>query len=80
MLGHNAGSIGFCIVPIRTIDRMGHWTTYSAPEPHAAVQRDILALARQTPIERLAGHNEFASKLCPGFEVNDTEWTELVVA
>lgn len=80
VLGYNTGSIGFCMVPIRTIDKMGHWTTYYTPEQHAAVQRDILALARQTPIERLAGHNEFASKLCPGFAVNDTEWTELAVA
>jgi hypothetical protein len=78
--GHNEGSIGFCMVPIRTIDKMGHWSTYYTPEQVAAVRRDLHKLAERTPIARLAGHNEFSNKLCPGFVVEDKEWTELAVA
>ncbi len=76
---HNRGWIHICMVPVVTIERMGLPEDYYTPETLAAARAEIARLARLTPITRLSGHNEVAAKLCPGFRVVDSDWTDLPV-
>lgn len=78
--GHNTGSLGWTMVPIRTISAMGEPEHFYTPEQIEAVRREILHLAERTPLRTLRGHNEVSAKLCPGFIVDDAYWTDLAVA
>jgi len=67
--GHNRGVIHICLIG-------GHGSSstdpfsqnFTAEQDHAA-RRLIADIAARTPIDRISGHNEWASKACPGFHV-----------
>lgn len=70
----NAGWIHLCMIPIKTIERMGKVTDFYTAEQVNAVRAEIARLALHTPLTRIAGHNEVAAKLCPGFRVLQSDW------
>lgn len=76
---HNRGWVHICMVPVVTIERMGLPEDYYTPETLAAARAEITRIAAMTPLNRLSGHNEVAAKLCPGFRVINSDWTELPV-
>jgi N-acetyl-anhydromuramyl-L-alanine amidase AmpD len=67
--GHNTGTIGICL--------LGGWDSASSdlfaenftPEQDAALRKEIADLRARYGNLTLAGHNNFASKACPGFNV-----------
>lgn len=74
-VNHNRGWIHVCMVPVRTITRMGQPADWYSPQTLATARAEVARIARLTPLHRLAGHNEVAAKLCPGFRVIDADWT-----
>jgi N-acetylmuramoyl-L-alanine amidase len=78
--GHNAGSVGFSMVPIKTITQMGKPSDFYTDATLKTMKQQIARIASQTPLKNLRGHNEDSAKLCPGFIVVDRDWTDLAVA
>lgn len=75
VMGHNRGTIGLCMVPVKTIERMGKFEDFYTPAQCEAVKayiREIVAIAG--PV-KVTGHNDYAPKLCPGFKVKSEDWT-----
>lgn len=77
VVGHNVGSLGFLLIETAKIDRMGEFADWFTD-----AQRDSLrAVIGSIPgIRRVAGHNDFAPKLCPGFKVQSEDWLDAVPA
>ncbi|MGH1579087.1 N-acetylmuramoyl-L-alanine amidase [Planktotalea sp.] len=78
--GHNRGVIHINMVETRTIDRMRRPEDYFTPETLSSAKALIESYMQRAQIKRLMGHNEVASKLCPGFKVIDRDWTDRTVA
>ena len=72
--GHNAGTIGICMIPIATITKMGEPEDFYTPQQIQAVKSYIKEVSALTNIKKVSGHNEYANKLCPGFVVRSKEW------
>jgi hypothetical protein len=72
--GHNAGTIGLCLIPIKTITKMGEPEDYYTPDQINTVKEYIRELSELTDIQKVSGHNEYAAKLCPGFIVKTGDW------
>jgi N-acetyl-anhydromuramyl-L-alanine amidase AmpD len=71
--GHNRGTIGICLIGGHGSDSRDDFSDHFTPEQDEALRAKIEELRRMFPsIERVAGHNEFAAKACPGFLV--PEW------
>lgn len=72
--GHNSGTIGICLIGgfgSATTDRFSdHFTARQG----ITLEQQIQAISMRTPITRVSGHNEYAAKACPGFNV--TRWLE----
>ncbi|MGL9774700.1 MAG: N-acetylmuramoyl-L-alanine amidase [Sodalis sp. (in: enterobacteria)] len=58
--GHNADSLGLCLVG----------TDQFTAAQWAVLRTQVLTLRARWPEATLHGHNEFSSKLCPGFSVS----------
>lgn len=78
--GYNTGWLHICMVPVLTITAMGLPEDFYTPDQLDAMRARVEHYSGLTPIDRLAGHNEVAAKLCPGFRVIDSDWTDGAVA
>lgn len=68
--GRNANSVGICLVG--GIDAKGKPEDNFTPEQFTTVQYLIKLLVEQFPsIIKLSGHNEYAAKACPSFNVSE---------
>ena len=72
--GRNTRSIGICLVGGRGSSATDAFSDHFTPEQDAALRLEIerikaWAEVRGDKITRIAGHNEFAAKACPGFNV-----------
>ena len=67
--GHNADSIGICY--IGGVDAAGKPKDTRTPQQRTALTQLVSDLCRQYNIPRINvyGHNEFAAKACPCFDV-----------
>jgi N-acetyl-anhydromuramyl-L-alanine amidase AmpD len=63
-IGQNADSLGVCLIGTRKF-YAAQWTSLASV---------VAELEGKHPIEKIAGHNEYAAKECPGFKV--PEWLE----
>lgn len=77
---HNHGVFHFVMVEVKTIKGMGQPEDFFTPETIATAKKQIEQMCQRTQIKYLKGHNEVAAKLCPGFIVNDRDWTDRRVA
>ena len=66
--GHNANSIGVCYIGGCAPDGKTPKDTRT-PAQRAALIRLVAELVRQYPAATVHGHNEFAAKACPSFNV-----------
>lgn len=72
--GRNTGTLGVCLVPVAWVDRMGTFEDWYTPEQKASLRRLLREIARRADIQTISGHNQYANKLCPGFDVHQTGW------
>ena len=68
-LGHNANSIGVCYVGGYAPDGQTPKDTRT-PSQLAGLEKLVKELLEQHPGATVHGHNEFANKACPCFNVN----------
>ncbi len=66
-LGHNARSIGVCFIGGLNAD--GKPKDTRTPEQKAALIKLVAELKKRYPKATVHGHNEFAAKACPCFDV-----------
>lgn len=66
--GHNANSIGICLVGGVKEDGKTPEANFT-PEQWATLKRVVLDLRKQFPGATIHGHSEFAQKACPSFNV-----------
>jgi N-acetylmuramoyl-L-alanine amidase len=74
--GWNNGVVHFSMFPVKTIKKLETPEYYYTPEQIATMRAMIEDVCTQTPIIRINGHQEVAQKLCPGFPVVDSYWTQ----
>lgn len=67
--GHNTGSFGICLVG--GIDKAGKPAKNFTEAQWRTLERFIRALRADYPKATIHGHNEFAQKACPSFDVQD---------
>jgi len=67
----NRGSIGFLMIESKPITRMGVFEDWFTERQRVAVRAKIKSL---DGIKWVTGHNDYANKLCPGFEVKQGDW------
>jgi len=65
--GHNAMSIGICY--IGGLSKDGKPKDTRTPEQKKALKALVLKLQKDYPNATIHGHNEFAAKACPCFDV-----------
>lgn len=66
--GHNKDSIGICLVGGVKEDGKTPEANFT-PEQWATLRRVVLDLRKKHPSATIHGHNEFAAKACPSFDV-----------
>lgn len=66
-LGQNTNSIGICY--IGGLDQNGKPKDTRTPEQKAAIRKLVAELKEQYPNTTVHGHNEYAAKACPCFDV-----------
>ena len=70
-VGHNADSIGICLIGGVAADGRTPENNFT-PAQWDALERVIVGLQQKYPNTAMHGHNEFAAKACPSFDV--FEW------
>ena len=75
-LGHNANSIGICYIGGCAADGKTPKDTRTE-EQKASLVRLITELRSRFPNARVHGHNKFAAKACPSFNVKNSGLCEL---
>jgi len=75
--GHNTNSIGICLLGGHGSTRTDKFEDNFTYEQDKALRRLISQLVVEHPdIRKFSGHNEYANKACPGFNVR--QWMERV--
>jgi len=69
--GHNAGVIHVTLIGGADSAATDPFERNFTLAQNAALRRMIAEISARTGITRIAGHNEFAAKACPGFDVGD---------
>jgi len=72
--GHNAGVIHVCLLGGHGSAETDRFADHFTPPQHITLGQMIDAISAHTRIERVSGHNEYAAKACPGFNV--PKWME----
>lgn len=70
-IGHNAGTLGYLLIESRKIDRMGEFDDWFTIRQRLALKAQLLTVPG---LKIVSGHNAYAPKLCPGFNVETRDW------
>jgi hypothetical protein len=74
----NRGTVGICLIPVRDVPSVmlsgSTCDDYYTIEQRHALTLYLEELAELTHLKWVTGHNAYAPKACPGFEVRSTEW------
>lgn len=70
-LERNRGSIGFLLIETRKIEKVSLFEDYFTPQQARSLRAKI---AEIEGIARVSGHNDYAQRLCPGFDVRSSDW------
>ncbi|MDD2870102.1 N-acetylmuramoyl-L-alanine amidase [Neomegalonema sp.] len=72
--GRNSGSLGICLIGGHGSAASDRFSDHYTPAQGAALERLLHEISGRAPIARVSGHNEYAAKACPGFNV--LRWLE----
>jgi hypothetical protein len=74
--GHNRGVIHICMIPVKTIAKMGKFADFYTEAQRITVRDMLLNIEKAVGRGKLTvtGHNDYANKLCPGFKVVKEVW------
>ena len=67
--GHNSNSIGVCLFGGHGSSKDDTFEEHFTPEQAAALRQLIAEIEQRHTITKVSGHNEYANKACPGFNV-----------
>jgi len=67
--GHNRGVIHICLIGGAGSSATDAFERHFTQQQAAAMRKVLASIRLRTPIRRISGHNEFAAKACPGFNV-----------
>lgn len=70
-VGKNSGTIGICLLGGHGSAETDQFLDNFTPEQDAALRGLIASIGLRTQIKRVTGHNVYAKKACPGFNVQD---------
>lgn len=71
-VGHNAGTIGICLLGGHDAAASDRFSDHYTAAQDTTLRRIIAEISGLTRIARVRGHNDYAAKACPGFDV--TRW------
>ncbi|MCB5411765.1 peptidoglycan recognition protein family protein [Pseudogemmobacter faecipullorum] len=67
--GHNAGTIGICLIGGHGSAEGDLFARHFTKAQDLALRQLIAAISGRTGITKISGHNQYAAKACPGFNV-----------
>jgi N-acetyl-anhydromuramyl-L-alanine amidase AmpD len=67
--GHNRGVIHVCLIGGHGSAATDRFAQHFTRAQDAELRRLIAQISARTPIRRVSGHNEWAARACPGFNV-----------
>lgn len=67
--GHNSGVIHVCLIGGHGSAETDSFSDHFTRAQDVTLRQMIDAISSRTQIERVSGHNEYAAKACPGFNV-----------
>lgn len=67
--GHNAGVIHICLIGGHGAAATDRFAAHFTERQDTTLRAQIHAVGMRTRIDRVSGHNEWAAKACPGFNV-----------
>lgn len=67
--GHNSGVIHVCLIGGHGSAETDSFSDHFTHAQDVTLGQMIDAISSRTQIERVSGHNEYAAKACPGFNV-----------
>lgn len=68
-VGRNSGTIGICLIGGHGSAETDSFSMHFTHQQDVTLGQMIDAISSRTQIERVSGHNEYAAKACPGFNV-----------
>lgn len=70
--GRNSRSVGICLIGGKSSNENDQFSDHFTPEQDAALRKMLETLSTRFPkVTRISGHNQYAAKACPGFQVQD---------
>lgn len=69
--GHNAGTIGICLIGGKGSNADDPFLKNFTPAQDATLRQLIQGIGMRTRITTISGHNDYAARACPGFDVSD---------
>jgi hypothetical protein len=67
--GHNTGTIGVCLIGGHGSAETDQFSQHFTPEQEKALRHLLADLQHRYKINKVTGHNQYAAKACPGFNV-----------
>lgn len=67
--GHNRGTIGICLIGGGGSAETDRFARHFTPAQNVTLRQLLLGIGIRSRIRRISGHNEWAAKACPGFNV-----------
>ena len=74
VIGHNQGTLGILLIESRKIKELGCWADYYTRAQAATLKALLEGWRTNHGIEKVSGHNDYANKVCPGFQVGVGQW------
>lgn len=68
-VGRNSGTIGICLIGGHGSAETDAFTEHFTPSQDTSLRQLIAGISSRTQITTVSGHNQYAAKACPGFNV-----------